>query len=638
MENTPMKPLDVLLLGHLINHVALYRENWPKDMGVSIAAGEDTANWSPRIFTRRGFPSAKKIGSIMSSRKYASGSEKRKKKARIDEFIQSQRGSMHKFLKNNPNTSRDPNELAIVVWKEPTQIIPEDEGPPDDNVGINMEENNVSNDEHIFNSNTTENSSLDEEQVCHMDIYDPRNWDNLDNKARDILVEKGPIREENIVFPFDDNLRHFAYSHYHRKMSKGELRNRKWLVYSKHLDKVFCFCYKLFNSKKCKSSLGNDGYRDWKHINERLKEHEITVEHISNMNSWNELRTRLGKQETIDKELQQQISKEKERMRQVLMRIVAIVKFLGRRNLAFRGSNEQLYNDQNDNFLACVEMVAEFDLVMQDHLRRIQNNDLHYHYLSHKIQNELISLMASDITNSIIKIVKEVKYFSVILDCTPDVSHQEQMTLLVRCVNMSEGKIKIEEYFLGFLKVDDTSGSGLFNVLVDSIKSFDLNIDDIRGQGYDNGSNMKGKHKGVQSRLRDINPRALWKFLLDHIDGLTVKSLCNTRWESRIKSVAAIRYQAPQLRAALLALSEDRDVEPKDRSDAKNLFEVLGSFEFIFGMVIWHDVLFAVNKVSKKLQSPSMCIESTMQQIQGIMDYFKTYRNDGYASSKVNAT
>lgn len=120
---------------------------------------------------------------------------------------------------------------------------------------------------------------------------------------------------------------------------------------------MFCFYCKIFNSKNCKSLLGHNGFRDWKHINDRLKEHEVSMDYIIIMNSWNELRARLSKHETIDKEFKHQITKDKEHIRHVLSRILDVVKFLGNRNFAFRGSSEKLYSYQNGNFLYCVEII-----------------------------------------------------------------------------------------------------------------------------------------------------------------------------------------------------------------------------------------------------------------------------------------
>ena len=66
------------------------------------------------------------------------------------------------------------------------------------------------------------------------------------------------------------------------------------------------------------------------------------------------------------------------------------------------------------------------------------------------MHDELINLLASEIKTNIMQNIKNAKYFSIILDCTPEASHKKQMSFILRCVNVSSTQMQVFEYILEF--------------------------------------------------------------------------------------------------------------------------------------------------------------------------------------------
>jgi hypothetical protein len=115
-------------------------------------------------------------GQIMSTRKYASESEKRKNQTRQDDLIESQKEAINIFLTRNTTTSRNLDDLSIVAIKEQANPNLGDQ-PTEDNNGINTDDDKVSDheNENTFNASATESTNIDEQPIFTVDIYDPRN-------------------------------------------------------------------------------------------------------------------------------------------------------------------------------------------------------------------------------------------------------------------------------------------------------------------------------------------------------------------------------------------------------------------------------------------------------------------------------
>lgn len=118
-------------------------------------------------------------------------------------------------------------------------------------------------------------------------------------------------------------------------------------------------------------------------------------------------------------------------------------------------------------------------------------------YLSNTICKEFIELIRQRVQAEIILQVQSAKYFSIIVDSTPDLAHVDQLTFVV-CYVSTEGEVF--EHFLKFLPIFSHTGDSLFKSLSGILNEMNLDIKNCRGQCYDNAANLSGLYRAGISK------------------------------------------------------------------------------------------------------------------------------------------
>jgi hypothetical protein len=243
----------------------------------------------------------------------------------------------------------------------------------------------------------------------------------------------------------------------------------------------------------------------------------------------------------------------------------------------------------------------------------------------------------------------------------------------VRFYDHSAGEVK--EHFLGFVEAHSTTGEALAEAFLNTLEEYGIDVNKIRGQGYDGAANMAGKHRGVQARIRQRVPYAnythcrahslnlaiihackepLIRNLMDTVQTIAfafdysakrltqfkesleldadvkdamerktkLKTLCETRWFSRVDSLTTFLKCYDVIVAALRELAEDGD--SKARSHVCSILQ----FDFIIALVTAEHVLAPTNPLSAVLQGKEQDLLEAVKECQAVISILQAERAD----------
>jgi len=97
------------------------------------------------------------------------------------------------------------------------------------------------------------------------------------------------------------------------------------------------------------------------------------------------------------------------------------------------------------------------------------------------------------------------------------------------CVRYVDQNNQLLEDFLCFLPVYDLTGENLTRIILEKCEKLGLDLNKLIGQDYDGAGNMSGQFNGVQSRIRQTYPKAVFVHCASHRLKLALSSALSTK-------------------------------------------------------------------------------------------------------------
>ncbi|KAM3357174.1 hypothetical protein P3S68_023888 [Capsicum galapagoense] len=293
-------------------------------------------------------------------------------------------------------------------------------------------------------------------------------------------------------------------------------------------DAAYCLCCYLFKNEFVHETMGDfyasKGFRGWNKALERFRLHVGKFNSVHHK-CYNKMLDLSNRRQSIQVVLDKHSEKSKSEYRMRLEASINVARLLLYYGLPFRGHDESESSSNQGYFLGFLRWHGDnHPNVGKVILEKAPQN---YTLTCPMIQKDIVNACAKE-TLKVIIVDLNGAYFGVLVDESKDISHKEQMTLVLRYVDK---KGEVVERFIGLVHVSDTSACSLKKEIYSLLFDHSLSPSRMRGQGYDGASNMKGEINGLKTLIMKDSPSAYYIHYFAHQLQLTLVAIAKKHVE-----------------------------------------------------------------------------------------------------------